>query len=75
MGRIQPNGLIGSSGGDGIAVVSQFTVPHRVSFMLFHRMHLVIGDEIGSISFYDHEGNLLESQEMDGGVQSCQPMG
>ena len=59
----------------GIAVVSQFTVPHRVSFMLFHRMHLVIGDEIGSISFYDHEGNLLESQEMDGGVQSCQPMG
>ena len=59
----------------GIFVVSQFTVPHRVSFMVFHRMHLVIGDEISSISFYDHEGNLLESQEMDGGVQSCQPMG
>ncbi len=59
----------------GITVLSQFSVPQRVSFMLFHRTHLVIGDEIGSISFYDHEGNLLESQEMDGGVQSCEPMG
>ena len=59
----------------GIAVMSQFSVPHRVSFMLFHRVHLVVGDEIGSISFYDHEGNLLESQELDGGVQSCEPIG
>ena len=59
----------------GIAVMAQFSVPHRVSFMLFHRVHLVVGDEIGSISFYDREGNLLESQELDGGVQSCEPIG
>jgi len=66
---------LGRLGETGIAVLSQFSVPHRVSFMLFHRMHLVIGDEIGSISFYDHEGHLLESQELDGGVQSCEPIG
>lgn len=59
----------------GLAVEAHFSVPHRVSFMLFHRSHLVIGDEIGSISFYDYAGTLLESQDVDGGVQTCEPMG
>lgn len=58
-----------------VAVEAHFPVPQRVSFMLFHRTHLVIGDDLGSISFYDAAGTLLESQEIDGGVQTCEPMG
>ena len=59
----------------GIGVEARFSVPYPVSFMQFHRTHLVVGDEIGSLSFYDHSGTLLESQDMDGGVLACEPMG
>ena len=51
-----------------------FSSTNTVSFLSFHRSHLVIGDDIGAISFYDHEGKLLESQEVDGGVQTCRFM-
>ena len=59
----------------GISIEAQFSMPYPVSFMSFHRTHLVIGDEIGSICFYDRSGTLLEAQEMDGGVLNCEPMG
>ena len=52
-----------------------FSSTNTVSFLSFHRSHLVVGDDIGSISFYDHEGTLLESQGVDGGVQTCRFMG
>ncbi len=48
-----------------------FSSPHTVSFLSFHRSHLVVGDDIGTLAFYDHEGLLLESQDVDGGVQDC----
>ncbi len=52
-----------------------FSSTNTVSFLSFHRSHLVVGDDIGAICFYDHEGTLLDSQDVDGGVQTCRFMG
>ena len=59
----------------GLRIVATFSTAYDVSFLQFHRNHLVVGDDIGSLSFYDAEGAHLETQEVDGGVQSCRPMG
>ena len=52
-------------------IVNVFSPKNTVSFLSFHRSFLVVGDDIGAISFYDQEGTLLESQDVDGGVQNC----
>lgn len=51
--------------------LSMFSTAHTVSFLSFHRSHLVVGDDIETVSFYDQEGLLLETQDVDGGVQRC----
>ncbi len=52
-------------------IINVFSPKNTVSFLSFHRSFLVVGDDIGAISFYDQEGTLLESQDVDGGVQNC----
>lgn len=61
--------------GTDLESVATMTVEHDVSFLMFHRTHLIVGDDLGHLFFYDHNGMLLEHQEVDGGVQSCQAMG
>ncbi|MGB0515454.1 MAG: hypothetical protein ACPGKR_00750 [Poseidonia sp.] len=61
--------------GTGLVPVATVAIDHNVSFLMFHRTHLVVGDDLGHLFFYDHKGVLLETQDVDGGVQSCQAMG
>lgn len=63
---------VGRLDGDGkLERLSMFSTAHTVSFLSFHRSHLVVGDDIETVSFYDQEGLLLETQDVDGGVQRC----
>ena len=57
------------------STVSTFETEHAVSCLVFHRSRLVVGDDLASLSFYDLEGNMLEKQDIDGGVQACHVMG
>ena len=58
-----------------IEVDTTFSTHHRVSYLGFHREGLVVGDDLASLMFYDLEGNLVEEQAIDGGVQTCHAMG
>ena len=49
--------------------------PHQVSYLGFHRDGLVVGDELDSLAFHDLDGSPIETQDIDGGVQTCRPMG
>ena len=49
--------------------------PHQVSYLGFHRDGLVVGDDLGSLAFHDLDGSPIETQDIDGGVQTCRPMG
>ena len=35
---------------------------------------LLVGDDLESLMFYDLDGSLVETQAIDGGVQSCHVM-
>ena len=58
-----------------IEVDATFSTQHRVSYLGVHREGLVVGDDLASLMFYDLEGNLVEEQAIDGGVQTCHSMG
>ena len=53
--------------GTGLVPVATVAIDHNVSFLMFHRTHLVVGDDLGHLFFYDHKGVLLETQDVDGG--------
>lgn len=58
-----------------LEVLESFNTEHRVSYLGFHRDGLLVGDDLDSLMFYDLDGTLIESQAIDGGVQSCHFMG
>lgn len=61
--------------GGSLDLGTTFTTQHRVSYLGFHRDGLLVGNDLDSLMFYDLEGKLMETQEIDGGVQSCSEMG
>ncbi len=58
-----------------LQVLESFNTEHRVSYLGFHRDGLLVGDDLDSLMFYDLDGTMVESQAIDGGVQSCHFMG
>ena len=61
--------------GGRLDVTGVFTTQHRVTYLGFHRGGLLVGDDLESLMFYDLDGSLVETQAIDGGVQSCRVMG
>ena len=61
--------------GGELGPVTTVSVPNNVSFLAHHRSMIVVGDEIGHLTFHDDEGNPVETQDIDGGVQHCIAMG
>ena len=51
--------------------ISTLLADNPVSFLAYHRSMIVVADEIGHLTYYDTEGQHLETQDIDGGVQSC----
>ena len=62
------------SGGE-FETLKFWMAPHQVSYLGFHRDGLVVGDDLGSLAFHDLDGGPIETQDIDGGVQTCRPMG
>ena len=60
--------------GGHLEVTATFTTKHRVSYIGFHREGLLVGNDLDSLMFYDLDGELIEVQDIDGGVQSCRLM-
>ena len=66
---------LGCLGDDGrLDVTGFFNTQNRVSYLGFHRGGLLVGDDLESLMFYDLDGALVETQAIDGGVQSCHVM-
>ena len=49
--------------------------PQSVSAVHFHRSQLIIADEIEGFSIHDFDGELLEHQTVDAGIQACYSWG
>ena len=67
MGQLDPGGEF--------ETLRFWMAPHQVSYLGFHRDGLVVGDDLGSLAFHDLDGSPIETQDIDGGVQTCRPMG
>ncbi|MBN30166.1 MAG: hypothetical protein CMB34_05830 [Euryarchaeota archaeon] len=64
---LEPGGQLGP--------ISDVSVSNVVSFLAYHRSMIVVGDEIGHLTYYDTDGQRLETHDIDGGVQHCVPRG